>query len=235
MEKFIEQFDNYTENFDFSNKTFISKYHHSYRVMENASSIANLLFLSDKDIYLSSIIGLLHDIGIFENMKNNTDIDHADAGINYLFDKANILEFEDDTRLYETIKKAIQFHNKYVLPRRGLNKEERLHAKILKDADRIDILYYVGVLKEIKLNCDDTPISSMCDRYFKGHELVPYDMIKSDNDKVLSYLSYVFDLNFDESKTILIKKCILPIFFKNIGENEVLKPYFDMAIKYIET
>ena len=45
------------------------KYHHSYRVRDNMILLAKNLNLPPEDIKLASVIGLLHDIGRFEQYK----------------------------------------------------------------------------------------------------------------------------------------------------------------------
>ena len=58
--------DNYEEKSDVS---FKLKVIHTYHVADNAREIAKKLNLSKEDIELAELIGLLHDIGRFEELK----------------------------------------------------------------------------------------------------------------------------------------------------------------------
>ena len=69
MKEEIKLFNNYVKQFDLKNKHIMGKFHHSYRVMEFAIDIAKSLELGEKDIYIASLAGLLHDIGRFNHIK----------------------------------------------------------------------------------------------------------------------------------------------------------------------
>ena len=66
IEKARKEFDNYTKNYDLDNENLNKKYYHTYRVMGICKAIAKSLKLSDEEINLAKIIGLLHDIARFE-------------------------------------------------------------------------------------------------------------------------------------------------------------------------
>ena len=63
------EFLNYTNSYDLSNFNIKRKVDHSLRVMELCKIIAENLNLDVEDIKLAELIGLLHDIGRFEQMK----------------------------------------------------------------------------------------------------------------------------------------------------------------------
>lgn len=240
MEKFIEVFDTYTSNFDMKNDMIRSRYHHSYRVMELSRKIAESLKYDEEDIFLAQIIGLLHDYGRFEQIKqystidDSKSVDHAEYAIRYLFDENQICYFVKDESLYEIIRKSIYYHNKYALPNRGLTKKERKHMKLIRDADKIDILYLIGVLKECEINLTNNKIRNEVSSYFYEGKSVPYVSIKTDDERIIFWLAYIYDLNYKESFKFLKNLHLLEIFFENLGRPESLKPYFDFMIDYIE-
>ena len=81
--KMKEEFDKYVQNYDLNNIDIKRKYRHSYRVMNLSKRYATLLGFSKEDIELATVIGLLHDIGRFEQLKvyhtydDTKSIDHA--------------------------------------------------------------------------------------------------------------------------------------------------------------
>lgn len=240
MERFIESFDAYTNNFDMRNPMIKSRYHHSYRVMEISTKLAESLKFDEEDICLARIIGLLHDYGRFEQIKqyntinDNESVDHAEYSIRYLFDENQIEEFIEDKELYQIIRKSIYYHNKYTLPSRGLTKRERKHMKLIRDADKIDILYLIGVLKDFEVKITDEPIRDSISDYFYQGKSVPYASIKNDNERVIAWLAYIYDLNYKESFMYLKTIHLLEIFFNNLGRPDNLKSYFDKISEYIE-
>ena len=66
LEKAKKEFIKYTENYDLENSRIKGKQTHSLRVMEISRQIAEGLKLSQEEIELATLIGLLHDIARFE-------------------------------------------------------------------------------------------------------------------------------------------------------------------------
>lgn len=240
MKELIESFDAYTSNFDMKNKMIKSRYHHSYRVMELSKRLALSLKYNEEDIFLAQVIGLLHDYGRFEQIKqyntinDNDSVDHAEYSIRYLFDENEIKNFVQDESLYEIIRKSIYYHNKYALPNRSITKRERKHMKLIRDSDKLDILYLIGVLKEYEMKITDKPIRDSISSYFYQGKTVPYSSINDDNERVIAWLAYIYDLNYKESFHYLKSIHLLEIFFDNLGRPDNLKPYFDKINEYVE-
>jgi len=77
IEKAKKVFDEYTKNYDINDGKVALKVAHILRVSELSRKIAISLNLSQEDIQLAELIGLLHDIGRFEQIKRyNTFIDN---------------------------------------------------------------------------------------------------------------------------------------------------------------
>lgn len=114
---------------------------HTYHVAENARILSEKLRLSKEDSDLAVLIGLLHDVGRFEELAimkqfNNTRFDHASYGVKML--KEGMLRDFITTDIYDDIIcEAIAYHSLYELPE---IKDERtlLHAKLLRDCDKLD-------------------------------------------------------------------------------------------------
>ena len=90
MEEAIQEFKNYTSNYLEYGEMITLKINHTLRVVDLCEKIAKSLNMSDEEIFISKIIGLLHDIGRFEqwkryhNFKDYETVDHADLGIEIL-------------------------------------------------------------------------------------------------------------------------------------------------------
>lgn len=115
---------------------------HTYHVAENAAVLSEMLDLSEEDRELAELIGLLHDIGRFEELRvtgelNNLSFDHAAYGVKMLFEDGMIRNFIREDGYDEIIRKAILYHSLKEIPS-GLKERELLHARLIRDADKLD-------------------------------------------------------------------------------------------------
>ena len=133
------------------------KYYHSLRVKDNMELLAKLQNLPYKDIELAGCIGLLHDIGKLDNPKK--DEDHGDYGVSIIKEKELLLKHNIDESDYEVVYKSIKNHNKISI-NKNLSNRELLFTKMLRDADKLDIIYSLGNEKiKPTLIQDDSEIS----------------------------------------------------------------------------
>lgn len=197
-------------------KEYISRYNpeesrialkiaHIYRTAQKAKWLAEELKLSQEDVLLAELIGLLHDIGRFEQLKQyNTFLDkdsinHGEYGVKILFEEGLIRNFVEDNQYDEIIRKAILNHNKDRI-QDGCSQRELTHCKIIRDADKLDIYYVIltdslevayplekypkeGISKEIK------------EEFILNHK-INYADIKSCIDILVGQIAYVFDINY---------------------------------------
>lgn len=95
----IENFKKYTENYDIDNPKVKLKVTHTYRVAGLCEGIARSLELSEKEIDLCWLMGMLHDIGRFEQLRrfdtfiDSKSINHAHFGVELLFDEGLINDY----------------------------------------------------------------------------------------------------------------------------------------------
>lgn len=210
------EFDKYVSNYDINNVGIKLKYNHSYRVMKISEEIAKSLNLSEEDISLSALIGLLHDIARFEQFKRyNTfsdgkSIDHGDFGVIILKENNFIRKFIETDEYDNIIFVAIENHNKYK-PKEGLNERELLFTKIIRDADKIDIFnmstteLFSGL--ENKEDIENAILDD--EKVMKVKEEKLLVKTKNENeaiDRLLVNLCLAFDINYKKSMEILNKK-----------------------------
>ena len=90
IEKIKKEFIKYTENYNLRDEMLKNKQQHSIRVMEINRDIAIRLKLTQEEIDIATLIGLLHDIARFEQykrygtFKDRESIDHGDYAIEIL-------------------------------------------------------------------------------------------------------------------------------------------------------
>lgn len=130
-EKVISQFRCYVDRFDQTMNGVQLKYAHLLRVSALCEEIADSLRMSAADRDIAWLIGVLHDIGRFEQLRtyhtfvDYRSIDHAKYGAKYLFDDGHITDFLADRKNDEVIFLAISQHNAYEL-RNDLTPRQRL-------------------------------------------------------------------------------------------------------------
>ncbi len=250
LENCKEEFLKYTEQFNLENESIKRKQLHSLRVMEESKKVAEALNLNKEEIELASLIGLLHDIGRFEQYNRNSGylnemlLDHAKLGIEVLEKNDYIKKYIDNEHYIPIIYEAIKNHNKYKIEE-GLNDEELLFAKIVRDADKLDILYegveiYWNTQRE-KESVENSKISVKIEQQFKVERVVK-KLGSERNDTVdglLILLSYIYDINFKETLQIVDKENyvdrILKRFdFKEEKTKEQIENLRKILLRYIK-
>ena len=213
MEEAIKKFKEYTANYINLSDMCVSKVNHTMRVMELCGVIAESLGLSKEDIELAKLCGLVHDIARFEQWRRYqtfTDarsVDHGNLGVEILCENNFIRKFNEDSSLDDLILKTVKNHNKYSIDPE-LTERESLFCNIVRDADKLDILY-LYTTGEINLNTNNEDFSdevydcllSNKPIYFNIPTLRNIKKTKADNLAVS--LGFVFDFNFPISYQIL--------------------------------
>ena len=230
-EKILKEFKKYVDNFDFSEKSINRKYYHSIRVMEFAEKIAISENLSEDNIEIAIIIGLLHDYARFEQWtqyqtySDIKSIDHGDLAVEILFDQNHIENFYDKKENYEIIYNAIKYHNKYNISD-DLDENTKIMCKIIRDADKLDIMDLLvdGILE---FKDDDEELSEKVKEEFLNHSLVNRRDVKNNNDSNLLKLALIYDYNFNFSYKYTIENNILDKLYNKIKNKEMFDEYFN--------
>lgn len=217
-EKVENSFRKYLDDFDQSNKLIKLKIRHSYEVAKLSEDLAKRLYFTEDEIILAKIIGLLHDIGRFKQVEKvnsfkDSDLDHATAGIDYLFkNQMHITDFIDDRFYDDIIRNAIYYHNKLTIP---LDKGPIItkFMKLIRDTDKIAILFEEAVDFELTFHEE---VSKEVLAYFEKEKLIPRQYVKTDSDNILYYLAFLFDFNYEENYDLLVEKDYLGIFLGSI-------------------
>lgn len=234
LEKAKGLFIEYTNNYDHSNPRVANKIAHSLRVSALARIVAESLELPEDEVELAELIGLLHDIGRFEQVRRfNTfidlqSVDHADLGVEILEENNYINEYCNDKDLQTIILKAVKNHNKFKVEE-GLSERELLHAKIIRDADKLDIFFLFSIYKQ-----EERPEGSLSKKItdaFWAKELVNRKYIVTEADRQLQKIALIFDLNYRKSFEIVKEKGYINLVADNLHLGEDVKKF---ANEYVE-
>ena len=216
----INAFAEYVRNYDPSDEKIKLKIDHTYRVAGLCQRIAESLGLSEPDVDIAWLLGMLHDIGRFEQIRrfgtfnDAQSVDHAEFGADLLFKEGLIRKFaegyyeecelaEPENQEDEQIIKNNEHHNKDTgllemairqhnkyRVKEGLTERQRMFCDILRDADKVDIF---------KVNAD-----------------IPMEII--------------YDVTTEELKSGVISKEVLESFYKR---ETVLKSVRKSAVDHI--
>lgn len=249
IDNFNKWFNNYVAGFysddDYINANIKLKEQHSKRVCSEMLYLADELKLPESQKYLATAIALFHDIGRFEQFKkyrtysDNRSIDHSKLGIEVLAKETVLAGVKKKEK--EIIERAIEFHNQLELPA-GLDSDTLLMAKLIRDADKLDIYYVVieyykkyeenpeGFQLEVEL--PDTPnVSAKVLEDLIAGRRIDYRNLKSWNDMKLCQLSWVYDINFSAT----LKRIKQQGFIEKIILFLPKKPEIAKAVKIIHS
>ena len=240
-----EAFENYVKKYDMKDPDIEYKYKHSYRVMALAKDLAIKLELNEKDIELATIIGLYHDIGRFEEDKRfdsfgiHNNFDHGDYGRDVLLKENVIKDIPIENKYYKLIGKAVETHNKYAIEE-GLDEKTTMHCKIVRDADKIDIIRSAS--KEIMTKKAFNKMAKAKDlaedvrnQFYDNVQIKKRKRsVHSDANKIVSLLALIYDINYDASINYLVKNNIVNNLYNLLEDKEGFKEYFDHINEYLE-
>lgn len=215
-----KKFSDYVNSYDMSNDKIDLKYYHSLRVSDLCGEIAISQNMDEEQVYLARIVGLLHDIGRFEQIKKYDnynymkEMDHGTFGASILTDDF-LKDYIDNNKYNDIIRKSVDAHNKAYVPS-GYVGLELLFSKIIRDADKLDILY-LYVSNRINHRLDNEEISDVVVDCFFNKKIILYEDVKTSLDQVLLDLAFVYDINFSYSFKVLSREKYIDKIIDNLN------------------
>lgn len=229
------------------------KIEHTGRVCGNILLLAKSEKISENDCMLAETIALFHDLGRFEQfMKYKTFKDSESE--NHAFLSVKILNKEKVlSRLSKEEKglilKSIECHNMMEIPQ-SIEKHSKLYffCRLIRDADKIDILRLASeeyseenrsLNPALELYLPDTrgysePIVSE----ILNNRMAKIADMKNRNDVKLLRLSWVFDINFPATYSLLREYGYLETIMSSlpeIKETSLLRRHFENYLSSINS
>ena len=170
--------------------------------------------LTEEDVQLAKLIGLLHDIGRFEQIKRFDSfepgtMEHAAYGAQLLFGSEKMIRrFVKDDRFDSLICPAIEKHSDFKLE--GITDERTLlHAKLIRDADKLDnCRVKLEESMETLLGVDEKGVGEgviapkVWESCMAKESVLSSDRV-SKVDYWISYIAQYYDINFPETYEIM--------------------------------
>ena len=215
-EEVRNKFNTYLSRFDQTDEAIRLKLVHSFKVGGLCACITESLGLPRSDVDLVWLIGLLHDIGRFEQVRryhtfvDGHSMDHAGYGASYLFSEGQIRDFLSDDAADDIIREAVGQHSAYRLEV-DLTERQRLFCQIVRDADKIDIfrvyaVYAFGKKNMLHVNISDLETSAVSEPVMEAarrRKAVPAELAQTTIDFYVGMLCLYFELVYPISPEIV--------------------------------
>ena len=247
IRKALKAFDEYVKKYNPKDEKIMLKINHIKRVSKISRNMATSLNLLEEDKNLAELIGILHDIGRFEQIRlyntflDRDSVNHGELGVKILFEDGLIRNFIKDTKYDDIIKKSILNHNRGIIEE-GLTQKELLHAKIIRDSDKTDI-YNVLINESVEAcynvsNMSKEIITKEIYREFKEEHIINYKNIQTAADVLVAHFAYVFDYNFSYGLKLLEDKKYLDSLynkfkFEDVKTQERFDEVYKIAKNYV--
>lgn len=212
-------FQKYVSQYDTSDPKIALKIRHTFEVVKACSYLTDSLELDEENRNLSLLIGLLHDVGRFEQLTRFNSYDdnllpHAECGLEVLFDQNHIRDYIDTDKYDSIIYAAIKNHSLFAIDP-TVTGDALLHAKIIRDADKLDnfrVKAVDPVPAMLDVTAEELGMEDLSDSIFQtflDHKLILKDDRRTKMDMWISYLAFIYDFNFPASyKYVLDHNCI---------------------------
>lgn len=236
-ERALKTFREYVSYYNAEDEKVRLKIEHTYRVADLCEKIALWLKLPEEDVDLAWLIGLLHDIGRFEQLRNYgtfndaQSINHAQYGAEILFTQGKIRDYLREDTEDELIRAAVAYHSEYRVPE-GLEAGTEQFCHIIRDADKIDILK-VNVefpLEEIyNVSSEELrggQVTAEVMESFEEEHAVLRSLKKTAVDNVVGHISLVYELVFPVSLKLVEEQGYLEKLMHFHSENPVTEEQF---------
>ena len=225
----------YAAHYDAEDIRIRAKKDHTMRVAEYAGQIAGSVTDDPDRIDFAWFLGLLHDIGRFEQVRcygtfyDSDSVDHAELGADLLFREGLIDSFPCGGLFpgwQRIAEDAVRSHNKLKLPEE-MNEVTRLFSEILRDADKTDIFRVIAEIPyEQRAGTSrgrlrgETAVSPAVMDCVHRHECIPRPLIHTRLESRISHCSLAFELVFAESRRITLKQGYLKRLLEEGSEQE---------------
>lgn len=244
-------FADYTGKYDSSDEKIKLKIDHTYRVAGLCDRIADDIGLVGEDRDIAWLLGMLHDVGRFEQIKrygtfdDSKSVDHAKFGADLLFNEGLVEDYvpgllADEQR--PLIELAIRQHNTYRLPA-DLTEREATFCKLIRDADKIDI-FKVNIdtpMEEIyDVTTEELKNGAISDEVlaaFDEEHCILKSIRKSAVDHLVGHISLAYELEYPISLKLAVEQGYIDkmMNFKSYNEktNQHMQHVREHMLEYI--
>lgn len=242
LQELKDWFGNYTKSFystdEGDQRNIMLKVEHTHHVCMNIVEIAGGASLDDNQTRAAEAIALFHDLGRFpqyaefKTFRDAVSVNHGLLGRETLIKEKVLHNLPEDEQ--ERIAMAVNFHNAFSIPT-TMDGDVVLFLKLIRDADKADIyrvfIEYFETPKHERASATafGVPDSPECSQVMldciAGGQVASYSNIKTENDFKLMLLSWVYDLHFQKSVSLVAERDYINRIINKLPQtDEVLSP-----------
>ena len=107
-----------------------------------------------------------------------------------------------------------------------------MHSKLIRDVDKLDIIYLLGYLKEYDIDVTDDEITKEVIDSTKKHESLSRKYVKNSNDEIVIKFAFAFDIYNDVCLNEM--KDNLKYYYDRVNKDNKYKEIYEEVIKYID-
>jgi hypothetical protein len=172
-------------------------------------------------------IGRFRQIAEYSTLNDSVSMDHAELAVAIMKEKQFLANTDEEDK--ELIYSVILAHNKLEVPR-NLNNRELMHARLLRDADKLDIL---KVLTDYYQNKNqpannmltwDLPKSSKVSagvvKEVLAGKLVTKKEVLSETDVKIMQLSWIYDFNYKPAVEMVLRNRYHEKIYNSLPKND---------------
>jgi hypothetical protein len=205
---------------------------HTLQVVSNSQLLSKMLVQNEDDKDISEIIALFHDLGRVTLMAQGTESptnihrDHSAYSVKLIQQMNFYPKLPVDVQLI--VLKAIDNHNSPKLAKLD-NEQQMLFARILRDADKLDILdssyrffkEKSGIQPLVTFDLvSQAEVSDKIIKSIMAGKTASIEDMKTMNDYKLFLISMVFDVNFKYTFRILSEKQFVQKIYETLPKRD---------------
>ena len=243
-------FQNYVHSFSLpvqeDQRNIAIKRDHTLQVCLNAVRIAEDLGLDQQEIRVAETIALFHDVGRFlqyqqyKTFDDSISVNHAVLGAKLLVGHDVLQDLPKHDQ--DIIVRSVNLHNVFSLPER-LDEQSLLFARLIRDADKLDILRVVieyfeqdqeSRAEAVALGLPDLPgySQTVLACVVRG-ELARKEALMTRNDFKLLQLAWLYDINFTCSLGMIEERGYIQKLARLLPQNEEIAGAVRIVRAYI--
>ena len=237
MKEMIEKFRSYASAFKGGDPAcdlnIDLKVEHTMHVLDETRQLCAAENIEPRPSRLAGFVALFHDISRFEQFKQSgsfndaKSFDHGDRSVEIAVRDGWVSTLEH--REAEAVLTAVCWHNKLAVPD-GLSPDAALLCKIIRDADKLDImrvlidhLDHPGKNPAVVFSMDEQPrvTPAVAEALAEGRQ-VEHRLMRTAVDFTAATLAWTRDLNFSWSRREFLRRGFIAAILKHLPHDELI-------------
>ncbi len=225
IQEYNKTFWEFISKYDTTNSNLLRKIIHSFDVANTSFKIACKLKLSEEERHFAYLVGILHDVGRFEQWKlyqtynDHHSTDHGNLSFD-IVSKWGYKKLFIDKEQFNVLLESIKFHNK---PYQGNDKEVLKFVEIVKNADSFSNVITTANGAQQNLLTKDGVTEQIYENFINLKPIYQFSPnTKLDRSLILTSCAYnvTFDFLREEIKNNNYLDAIYQTFSKYLNEED---------------